>query len=401
MAREGGALSPQDGPLLGIAGAGQLALYLGAAALKAGCDLKLFCKFLDDPATRLMAGKIVDTGTAESRDLFLSGLDLLIFENEFVDTAWFEQSRHRPECFPNLSVLHQLSRKDEQKKLLDRLKIAQPAWFLCDTKDRLLKFLERIPVDFPRGAVIKWAKFGYDGYGNFVIDKDLRREGLEEFCLKALERNVPIYAEEKILLTRELAITGCRDRQGHIEFFPLVQSIQKGGACYQVLSIGADPLEKEAREVARAIAEETQLRGTFAVEFFDRQGTLLVNEIAPRVHNTTHYSLSAADLSQFDLHLRAALDVPLSPLKVAPHFAMLNLLGRFSGQISQEMEFPEWPGTEFFWYGKKDIKPGRKLGHVNVWGTSPQDFNDRWNRVLAWEDAFWQDLQKKAETSSV
>jgi len=389
-------------PSVGILGSGQLARYLAQAGLKKAAEIRVLCNFLDDPAAQLSVAKIIDRGTDESRDLFLAGLDVVLFENEFIRTDFYKASKFQPRFFPDIPSLKRLSFKHQQKEMIDQLRIPTAPWRLWPsaTEDLggWLADCERI---FPEGFVLKWSKYGYDGYGNRVVDG---RPTLAEqqFCRYALGREVPVFAEQRIHFDQELSLIGCRTRSDEFFFFPLVISHQMNGACYWVkgpatsFSISSE-IESTAQTYATQIARESNLYGVFAVEFFlEKEKGLLVNEIAPRVHNTGHFSLSAANQSQFEIHLRASLGEEISPITTKKYFGMVNILGRFQIPNCPEQVGPDILNSEFFWYGKKEMRKGRKMGHLNFWADNREAFDEMSEQVKKWEDSFWINLKAEA-----
>jgi 5-(carboxyamino)imidazole ribonucleotide synthase len=226
------------------------------------------------------------------------------------------------------------------------------------------------------------------------------------FVESAWSRGIPVYAEGKVDFIRELAIIGCVSMSGDSITYPLVISEQENGICKEVVGpaihLGVAPhFQDQAREAARKIAQDVGLVGSFGIEFFEsRSGELLVNEIAPRVHNTGHYSQNAYPVSQFENHWRALLGLPLfdpleNPAVSAPYFAMLNLLGPqgVSRQASQSPLPIAGPHSQLHWYGKKDIRPGRKLGHFNGTADSPDALSSLLSELRDRESAWIEKLR--------
>jgi 5-(carboxyamino)imidazole ribonucleotide synthase len=386
-----------DQPQIGILGAGQLSRYLAEAATRYGYEVRVLCQSLEEPAAQLSVARSVDRQTEESRDFFLSGLKLVLFENEFINGDRFRASRFQPEAFPSWESVSALSWKNNQKKLLDRLKIPTARWLEmndADPEDWLVLVLQ----EFSGRAVIKWGRLGYDGYGNFVIQDVSQLAAAKEFILRARELSVPVFAEEFIDFEKEFSLVSCRSREGTLSFFPVVLSEQKSAACFKVLGPAkefgfSEAQEERARSWAQQISESSGLMGVFAVELFwsARRG-LLVNEIAPRVHNTGHFSLSSANLSQFDLQILSAMNQPLPDLETRAFFGMLNLLGPREKPSCPPIEGPPLEQTEFFWYGKRDLKPGRKMGHINFWAKTKTELLDLEAKLMKWEREVWQNF---------
>jgi len=359
------------------------------------------------PHVEVIFGKI---SQPEILQKFLSGLDQVAFESELVDIEALRAavpvgsptaapSASMVRFVPELSVMAVLSEKLEQKKLLQRLNVPMtpfregPAF----TQD-LSPWLKSLQKEW--GAfVLKWSKFGYDGRGVLMVPAT--EEGLKaalDSATAAIFRGTRVYAEPKVKFVRELAIVVVQGA-GQFRTYPLVVSEQKGGACHWVrgpaVQEGVHPqFERNAQEYAMKLAQELGLQGTFAIEMFETSdGELWVNEIAPRVHNTGHYSQEACNHDQFEMHLRAvmgaATGVKLPELKCEPSFAMLNLLGpegvqgRFKGLGDRLPQPPQ--GLSLHWYGKDDVFPGRKLGHVNVTAKSHAELQKRISELKEYE----------------
>ena len=191
---------------------------------------------------------------------------------------------------------------------------------------------------------------------------------------RASQDLAPFILERFISFTRELSILGVRARNGDIVFYPLVQNRHHGGILR--LSIAPAPslapgLQREAEDIARRILNELDYAGVLAIEFFEYQGRLVANEMAPRVHNSGHWTIEGAVTSQFENHLRAVLDLPLGSTKVYGFAAMLNLIG----ETPDSAEVLAIPGAHLHLYGKSP-RPGRKLGHITLWTSSFEQLSE-------------------------
>jgi 5-(carboxyamino)imidazole ribonucleotide synthase len=193
---------------------------------------------------------------------------------------------------------------------------------------------------------------------------------------------------------RELAALVARSPSGQVATYPVVESVQRDGICWEVLAPapGLDPeLAVEAQQIAMQVAGELGVTGILAVELFETaDGRVLVNELAMRPHNTGHWSIDGADTSQFENHLRAVLDLPLgSPATRAPYTVMVNILGgsdaRLSGRLYDGYShvFARDPRLKVHLYGKS-VKPGRKVGHVTAYGDDQDDVRERARHAAAW-----------------
>jgi 5-(carboxyamino)imidazole ribonucleotide synthase len=175
---------------------------------------------------------------------------------------------------------------------------------------------------------------------------------------------------------KEMALVFSRNTRGEFAHYPLVEFQSENGICSSVYveekdTLGARKLEQQAVEIARDLSQKLNWVGTAAIEFFlGSDGKLLINEFAPRVHNSGHFSLSASVTSQFENHMRAITDLPLGDCKTAPFAMMKNLIGTQDSKFSHPPE--KEAGVQLFWYGKHEMRQGRKMGHVNAYGSLDQ-----------------------------
>jgi 5-(carboxyamino)imidazole ribonucleotide synthase len=371
---------------VGILGGGQLSRLLIQAAEKLGIQAIPLVESPESPAARVARERIIDAeghdvdGRVDALVELFSRAKVILFENEFVDCGALASiaSELEVEFVPRLHVIQALQDKLNQKKTIAQAGLKSAAYEACaggegEVRDWLTRMLRK----FPGGAMMKWSKFGYDGYGNLALDAATDLGQAERFVRDGLKRGASVFAEEKITFVRELAITAVQAASGELAYYPLVETYQENGACKWVkgpaTAYDVDPsLEKQARDAAAALAKAVRIQGVFAVEFFlNSQGELLVNEIAPRVHNSAHYSLDASDTSQFENHLRAAVGLPLGPTQSRPFFVMRNLLAprqipRATLEKIQPVPVPRpSEGFRVHWYEKERLTPGRKMGHLN------------------------------------
>lgn len=253
--------------------------------------------------------------------------------------------------------------------------IACPKWAHISNQEQLEDFA--LTVGWP--LILKSAKGGYDGKGVWLVET-------EEEALAVItdiqSHGQEVLAEECVAFTRELAAQVARSPHGQCVAYPVVQSTQTDGICHEVIAPCPD-LDPQravaAQEMALKIAALLDVTGMLAVELFDTGSELLVNELAMRPHNSGHWSMDGAVTSQFENHLRAVLDLPLgSPAQVTPVTVMVNLLGQDLGNLHSAFRhvMARDPGLKVHLYGK-EVKKGRKIGHVNVVGDNLGDLTQR------------------------
>lgn len=361
---------------------------LAEGVSRLGLTPVVFTAAADDPAAQVapqtVTGSMMDEAALAS---FFRSVGTVIFENEFVDVPLLARAAEGSgvRFVPGLSTIARLQDKLEQKHILAAAGVPHPETIEPSPEENHQAFVARVLGRWPAGAVLKWSRLGYDGHGVFFLSSDSRQDAVEDFIQRGEAAGGVVYAEERIDFTRELAMiaTASHD-QHHLVTYPLVISRQERGICRLVtgpatlLGVPAE-LERAAADACARVADAAKVVGTFAIEFFEtRDGRLLVNEIAPRVHNTGHYTLDAAATSQFENHVRAAIDVPLGEPRCAAAFGMLNLLGPDGvSAAAAEVDLPEpSPGTHLHWYGKQQLRARRKLAHLNCNATSARELAD-------------------------
>jgi 5-(carboxyamino)imidazole ribonucleotide synthase len=286
--------------------------------------------------------------------------------------------------------MQQFASKRQQKILLDELKLPTARFEIFKDADRnIASWFQTLAPAFPNGYVLKWGEGGYDGKG--VLRSDRADNATQiKFCNEALAKKATVYAEELIPFKRELAIVGVHSRNGDFLTYPLVFSEQDRGIC-SLVSGPADvdtALEHTAQKLTQTLAKRAGLIGSFALELFETiNGALIINEIAPRVHNSGHYSQDACSISQFENHWLALLGLPPQEPVVAAAFVMVNILGREDNAVG--VDFPQIPtGFRLHWYGKELGKPRRKLGHLNGWSNAPADRGRLEECAVAWKQSW-------------
>lgn len=369
---------------VGILGGGQLAQMLVEAALPLGLRPLVYTQSPGEGAAMIAPAVVEGALTDRSRlEEFLSRVDLVVFESEFVDCDILRESAARLKAkgqeiqfVPSLETLSGLRDKLSQKHIFQNLGLPT-ARFHAHTPDvSISDWLEKLYEQFENGFVLKWGGMGYDGKGIRIVRS---RDGqpaqeLIDFCTVAKNRGVSLYAEEKIGFKRELAIVASHSVTGEFTCYPLVLSVQWEGICDRVegpaVKLGvAQSLEDIAKAYARRIALGQNLFGTFALELFEtEEGIILINEMAPRVHNSGHYTQEACASSQFENHWRAVTGEKLGDVTTTPFFGMLNLLGPDGVEcLGSGANRPRPPSTaQLHWYDKARIRGRRKVGHFNT-----------------------------------
>jgi 5-(carboxyamino)imidazole ribonucleotide synthase len=354
-----------------ILGNGQLGLMLGKAAKKLGIPFSA----LSIPAAWDWLQNSPDSQA------------LVSFEQEHVDETLLSAFRAAGiESFPSWESFLLLKSKLAQKRFLQKSGLpSSPFLSVSPWSNAADQFLLQ-----NGGAVLKAGKGGYDGKGVWLVGADGRTKdgSAKEVAAKLIDP----YLEAKVDFDTEAAVVVCRSSSGQMELYPTVRSVQRDGICYQVEyshEFAAKKQSKQAGEIARAIAEKLEYVGTLAVECFFRGEEVLVNEIAPRVHNSGHFTIDVCAGSQFENHLRAGLALPLArSVPTSPAALMVNLLWpeghEFAPLYTKLSCGPEWPeNAKLHWYGKSEARPNRKMGHFTVYGATLQECHILADQILA------------------
>jgi 5-(carboxyamino)imidazole ribonucleotide synthase len=365
---------------VGVIGGGQLAWMMAEAAEKMGVSLLVQTETNQDPAVAIAAEVILaPIADAAATAELAARCDVITFENEFVDLAALGQLVEQGVCFrPNLASLAPLLDKYDQRSFLRDRQLPTPSF-------ALLKDLDWQSLPLP--AVIKTRRNGYDGYGTFILNQRSELQGLLEKISQQQSLEGLLW-EAFVPFERELAVMVARSQTGEIVVYPVVESQQEHQVCRRVIVPTALPpgVAQQVDAIARAIVENLQFVGILGVELFlTRDGQVLVNEIAPRTHNSGHYSLDACVTSQFEQQLRAVTGLPLGSAAMTCRAAvMVNLLGfesSTSDYAQQRQQLAALTNANVHWYNKPESRAGRKLGHVTVL-LQEGDASDR--AIAAW-----------------
>ena len=384
---------------LGIFGAGQLALMLSEAARKLGIQTVVLAAKSDDPAVGVADQVVYAVPELVSRST------IVVYENEFIDCRQVQSivGSDAARFVPALSTLESMGNKLEQKRTFVRLGIPTARFDAYEGLGTVEDWIGKLGRTLGPSFVVKWAKQGYDGKGTCVAQATDTRAAID-FAKRAVDRGIEVYAEEKISFLRELALLTVHSVTGELATYPLVQSEQLRGICKWVEGplTGVTRLEAEACAHAERIAHDQRLHGVFAIEWFETpDGTLLANELAPRVHNSGHFSQDASRASQFENHCRAALGLPLGSTTSAQAFGMLNLLApalKKPHELGENFKFPLVPeGVHFHWYGKRQLTPDRKIGHLNSAANSREELAELKLKMLEFESALNHAILDEAE----
>ncbi len=351
--------------MIGVVGGGQLAMLLIEAGKKRNVDVVVQTAAKTDPAAKKTNQLVLhDPMNPVGTKLLAEKTRLITFENEWVDISSLLSLENNGVSFvPRLQSIRPLINKITQRELLNSLDIPCPDWLAIPFK----KSTEiDLPADWGFPLMAKAAKGGYDGKGTKII-KNLKQ--LQEFL--SVEREGQWMLEKWISFDKELSIVSSRDSKGIVRSLPIVETYQSKQVCDWVLApadINHD-VDLMIRNIAASLLAELQYVGVIAIEFFYGSEGLLVNEIAPRTHNSGHFSIDACSSSQFDqqICIASGINVPM-PEMLVNGALMANLLGlqsNYPTSLTQRLDdLRGIPGLIVHWYEKEEEKKGRKLGHV-------------------------------------
>lgn len=339
---------------LGLLGGGQLAWMLEMKSQCLGLVTKVLCPDSHEPAAQVNPNWVKGhAGKIEDLQSFSEQADVLTFESEFFESETVKKAlvHFKGTLFPSTQVLALLQDRLPQKQSLIDSKLPTSPFIHSTEPAAVFEFFSK-----NKGLVAKKRRNGYDGYGTYILKTKM---DLQKF-VDANQSNLVDYIFEKLIpFEKEMALQVARSRKGDIQFFPMVITVQKQNKCFYV--VGPEKTPPALANSLKKWLNKINYVGVMGVEFFKTSNGLIINEVAPRVHNTGHHTLDSCTVDQFTMHWLCALQdkLPKPELK-APAFLMLNLLGNSELPVG----FPKEINGSLYWY-RKSNRPGRKLGHIN------------------------------------
>jgi 5-(carboxyamino)imidazole ribonucleotide synthase len=362
-------------PVVGVVGGGQLARMMQQPAIALGVGLRVLATSMDESAAQVVRDVRIGRHDvlADLRE-FAAGCDVVTFDHEHVPPAHLEALEADGIAVrPGPGALVHAQDKIVMREALTAAGVPCPLWAHVTTASDVAEFA--VEAGWP--LVLKTSRGGYDGHGVWVVEDLSTAAGLLDST--ALAPGARWLAEERVDFVQELSAQVARSPHGQAVAYPVVRTVQTNGICTEVVAPAPGLTHDEAVAAQRAaltVAGALGVVGMLAVEMFEtRDGRVLVNELAMRPHNSGHWSIDGALTSQFENHLRAVLDLPLGdPSAIAPHAVMVNVLGGDKGELYRAYLhcMARDPGLKVHLYGK-DVRPGRKIGHVTVVGDDLDD----------------------------
>lgn len=350
---------------VGILGGGQLGWMTILEGRKLGYKFFVLDKNPEAPAS-----KIADVWfPPEEVEEFYSVCDVITYEFEHIEEEVLEKVEDK--VIPDPKALRLKKSRGEEKEFLYRHGYPLPRFRRGRMED-----LKRLIDEIGAPAVVKSERLGYDGKGQYRVSSG---EDLEEIY-RNHSPDESFVVEEFVDFEREVSAVGVRDRRGRIKIYPITENFHEEGILLYNRTTERFPSEKEVLEIVSSLMEDLSIVGLLAVEFFVTEDRILINEFAPRPHNTGHYTLDGAYTSQFENFLRAITDLPLGSTRLKLPSGMVNILGLSYNELSIP-EILSVEGSKLYWYGKEK-RERRKMGHVNLVAKDSKGVKDRIEQVL-------------------
>jgi 5-(carboxyamino)imidazole ribonucleotide synthase len=362
-------------PTVGVIGGGQLARMMQQPAIALGVGLRVLATSMQESAAQVVRDVRLGRHDVLSDVLaFAEGCDVITFDHEHVPADILTELESRGYAVrPGSSALAHAQDKIVMREALTAAGLPCPSWTVAESAQDAAEF--GASTGWP--IIAKTSRGGYDGRGVWVVNDE--SEFAELISSTTLTPGARWLLEERVDFTSELSAQVARSPHGQAVAYPVVRTVQTDGICTEVVAPApdlSDELAVLAQSIALKVAGDLDVVGMLAVEMFHtRDGRVVINELAMRPHNSGHWTIDGAHTSQFENHLRAVLDLPLGdPALVAPHAVMVNVLGADKPDMYHPYlhTMARDPGLKVHMYGK-DVRPGRKNGHVTVVGNDLSD----------------------------
>jgi len=341
---------------IGVLGGGQLGRMLALAGYPLGLEFVFYDHNPNACAASLGTLVVGEFDDKAQLTAFAQQVDLVTVEFENIPLAALEHVAQFVPVYPSPRAVSAAQDRLDEKQLFRSLGIPTPKFYAVENAASLADAMS-LHNDT---LIVKSRRFGYDGKGQLILDSAVD-------AAEAWDKlgGVPLIAEQRMQFKREVSIIAARSRSGETGFYPLTENLHKQGMLRRSQVSIHDPLQAIAEDYAQRVLRDLDYVGVMAFEFFDCNGELVANEIAPRVHNSGHWTIEGAATSQFENHLRAILDWPLGDTSARARCVMYNVVGEMPDPAS----LLKVPDIHLHYYGKEP-RPGRKLGHITLWGST-------------------------------
>lgn len=338
-----------------VYGSGQLAQMMYLAGAPLGIDVQAV-----DVNTDTVVHPVSKTPLDTSLSQALESADALTVEFEHVPERLLDEAAKTGKLMPDIASILVGADRVREKKLLQSMGVANCMHRIVTQLDDL----DACITELGSRLILKASRDGYDGYGQWRLTDESELPSLKKSLASLNLEDVPLVVEKMVDFDRELSLIGVRNKQGEIRTYPLAENLHHQGQLHVSVAPATEvnePLQTQAHDIFVTLAEGMDYVGVLAVELFQCGDKLLVNELAPRVHNSGHWTQSGSVTSQFENHLRAVCGLPLGDTSAIGPSAMVNIIG--CGSFSRELLSID--GSHLHWYGKS-VREKRKMGHINV-----------------------------------
>ncbi|MGI5309897.1 5-(carboxyamino)imidazole ribonucleotide synthase [Rheinheimera sp. WS51] len=354
-----------------VLGAGQLARMMALAGTPLNLQINAY-----DVNTDTIVDAISQQAIGRGLATAIADADIITAEFEHIPLPILEQCQQSGKFLPGAEAIKAGGDRRIEKQLLDNAGVKSAEYAIVNTE---AQFKQAI-TDLGLPLVFKSALAGYDGKGQWRLKTTEQAAVLwqEIADFLAADPKQAIVAEKFVPFQREVSLIGARDANGNISVYPLTENHHVNGVLStSVIAEATTALQQQAEQVFTKLANSLNYVGVLAIEFFEVNQQLLVNEIAPRVHNSGHWTQQGADVCQFQLHLRAICGLPLGSTDLIRPTLMINILG----EDSLPNEILAISGLQLHWYGKSK-RPGRKMGHINLSAVNKTELKHKFNQLI-------------------
>ncbi|MEF1288227.1 5-(carboxyamino)imidazole ribonucleotide synthase [Vibrio sp. M260118] len=339
-----------------VLGAGQLARMMSLAGAPLNIEISAY-----DVGSKNIVHPLTQAVISHGLESAIASADVITAEFEHIPHDTLTVCEQSGKFLPSTEAIKAGGDRRIEKQLLDDANVRNAKYFVINTREDFDRAIEHVGIPM----VLKSALGGYDGKGQWRLKDANQADAIwteMAECIAASDSQA-IVAEEFVPFNREVSLVGARGKDGSVEVYPLAENVHTNGVLTLSTAIADTDLQQQAKQMFTAVADKLDYVGVLALEFFDVDGTLLVNEIAPRVHNSGHWTQQGAETCQFENHLRAVCDLPLGSTKLIRETSMINVLG----EDTLPQALLAMDGVHIHWYGKEK-RAGRKMGHINVCG---------------------------------
>jgi len=349
---------------IGILGSGQLGRMLALSAYPLGHQMRFLASSAEDPSS-LLGNIFIQNGSHEIIDDFANNSDVVTYESENTAVNIVKEISQKTTVYPSAKSLYTSQHRGREKSLFDKLNIPCAPYQMVNNLSELKIAVKKIGLP----AILKTATDGYDGKGQFLIKSDSQLDQ----AWKSMS-DVESILEGFVNFKRELSLVAVRGKDNSHEYYPLVENSHHNGILRLTIAPAQNispKLQQKAEFYMRSLLDEMNHIGVLTIELFETDSSLVINEMAPRVHNSGHWTIEGARTSQFENHIRAITEAPLGETSCTHKYsAMINIIGE-QGPIDKALSLKN---AHLHLYNKTE-REGRKLGHITITSNTLDELN--------------------------